>query len=94
MASQTISRAQSVLGALRTGHVVAKAGTAKAAAPLMRPSQIAVFGPARAVAVSTRKASTVTAAAANGTGLPIDLRGEGCVERAMAAASSVSLNAI
>lgn len=79
MASQTISRAQSVIGALRTGQHVAKAGMLKTAAPVLRPSQTAVFAPQRAVAVRARNANIVTAAAGNGAspgGLSIDLRGE------------------
>jgi len=78
MASQTITRAQSVFGALRIGHV-ANSSMVQVAAPVMRPSQASAFAPQRAVAVRARNVATVTAAAGNGTtpgGLPIDLRGK------------------
>jgi hypothetical protein len=76
MASPAImSRAQGVMGALRTGQAV-KATACQAAAPVARQMKTTVFAPQRQVAVRSRRASTVTTAAANGTGLPIDLRGE------------------
>jgi hypothetical protein len=69
-----ISRAQQgVIGALRSGH--AKLGASQPSAVVLRPSKAAFFAPHRCVAVRSRKASTVTAAA-NGNGLTIDLRGE------------------
>ena len=70
-----ITRAQQgVIGALRSGHA-AKLGASQPSAVVLRPSKAAVFAPHRSVAVRSRKASTVTAAA-NGNGLTIDLRGE------------------
>lgn len=77
MATQTFSRAQNVLGALRNGHF-ARPSVAVQAAFVSRSSQATVFAPQRAVSVRSRKASTITAAAGNGavsSGLPIDLRG-------------------
>ena len=73
MASQTISRAQTVIGALRAGQAV-RACMARAV-PVARPSLPAAFAPKREIKMSSRRHSTVTVAAA-GAGLPIDLRGE------------------
>ena len=75
MATQTFTRAQNVIGALRSANV-AKASLAVHAAPVSRVRQATVFAPQRAVSVRSRSASTVTAAAGNGNGLTIDLRGK------------------
>ena len=72
MASQTLSRAQTVITAMRTTNV-AKANVTRAVA-VARPSQIASFGSQRCLVARSRKASTVCASA-HGNGLSIDLRG-------------------
>lgn len=73
MASQTISRAQTVISAMRTTHV-ARANVTRAVT-VARPSKTAAFAPQRAIAIRSRKASTVCASA-HGNGLAIDLRGK------------------
>jgi hypothetical protein len=73
MASQTISRAQTVISAMQRTHV-ARANVARAV-QVSRPSQIAVFAPQRSIAIRGRK-STAVSVSANGDGLTIDLRGK------------------
>lgn len=74
MASQTISRAQTVvMGSLRCGNVVAR--PTPMTIPGMQVSKIALLNAKKPVMVKSRKACTV-AASANGNGLPIDLRGK------------------
>jgi hypothetical protein len=73
MASQTLSRAQTVISAMQRTHV-ARANAARAV-QVSRPSQIAIFGPQRSIAIRSRKLSTVSVTA-NGDGLTIDLRGK------------------
>lgn len=72
MATQTFSRAQSVITTMRCSHV-ARAGVARAV-QVVRPSQTAVFGPSRSIAARGRRSHTVSVSA-NGNGLSIDLRG-------------------
>lgn len=82
MASQTIiTRAQGVIGAMRSGHI-SKAAPSQIAIPGLRQDKIVVQCPQRKVQLRSRKASSVVAAAGNGSapasgGLSIDLRGEG-----------------
>ena len=73
MASQTISASTRVISAMQRTHVV-RANVARAV-QVSRPSQIAVFGPQRSIAIRSRKSSTVSASV-NGDGLTIDLRGK------------------
>ena len=76
MASQAVCKAQGVVvGALRNS-VARPTPNAGVLAP-MQGGKAQLFAPQRAMAArGARKLTTVTKAAANGTGLPIDLRGE------------------
>jgi hypothetical protein len=74
MASQAVCKAQGVVvSALRTS--VARPVPCKGTLAPMHSGKTQIFAPQRPMGVRSRKMTTVTAAV-NGTGLPIDLRGE------------------
>lgn len=88
MASQTVSRAQTVIGALRAGQA-ARACMARAV-PVARPSNTGAFAPKREIKIRSRRYSTLTVAA-GATGLPIDLRGATLLHRALHNCSSAHI---
>ena len=80
MATQAVCKAQAaVVGALARTSAARPTAHSAVLAP-MHVGKAQVFVPKRPMGVRSRAMTTVTAAA-NGSGLPIDLRGEACPAR-------------
>lgn len=75
MATQAVCKAQGVVASAIRSSVTRPVASLSSAAPL-QSRKANVFVPQRPMGLRSRKLTTVTSAAANGTGLPIDLRGK------------------